>query len=94
MRIDRRAVARTLSTIGVRIYRAAPEILFAVAALAGWAALTVGVRVVTHGAPAVWPLAIGVLLMSACGWGLLGKLAYRGVYVVWRQSKKANQGRG
>lgn len=63
------------------------EIAFGVAALLGWLSLTIGLRTVLHGAAqrAVWPLSIGVLLLSACGWGFVGRLAFRGLYVIAHQ---------
>jgi len=34
---------------------------------------------------ATWAISIGLLLLSVCGWGFLGELAFRGIYVATRK---------
>lgn len=87
------AVDRALRTFGrstgqaTTQYRA--ELLVAFALLAGWASLTVGIRLLLpdRAVPAVWPLSIALLLFSACGWGFLGRLATVGLYAATRETK-------
>lgn len=66
---------------------AAAEILLTGVVLAGWAALTIGVRMLVPrgAAAAVWPTSTGLLLFSACGWRFLGRLACIGLYAATRR---------
>lgn len=57
----------------------APELALAAAIVAGWACVTIGIAGL---APAriVWPLSIGLLLLTLAGWGALRDLAALGLY--------------
>lgn len=55
------------------------------AILGGWAALTYGVASLM--VPEVWPISLGLLLLSAAGWSHLRVLAGAGIYALWRRSK-------
>ena len=63
------------------------ELLLVAAVLGGWASLTIGLCALLpdHAVRATWAISIGVLLLSVCGWGFLGELAFRGIYVATRK---------
>lgn len=53
------------------------------ALVAGWALVTLGVARYLDPA-VVWPVSIGLLLLSLCGWGFLLELFTEGLYVLSR----------
>lgn len=64
------------------------ELLLVAALLGGWASLTVGVAAIPGArARIVWPISIGLLLLSGCGWGFLARIAIVGIYARTRKSK-------
>lgn len=56
------------------------EILQAAAIFCGWACLTDGIAALTT--RQVWPISLGLLLLSLAGWQFLGTLFWRGFYVI------------
>lgn len=62
------------------------EILLSVALLLGWFLLTYGIALLTS--PVVWPLSIGVLLLSTAGWRMLWAILSYGFYGLTRADKR------
>lgn len=58
--------------------RWAAEILQLVAIVVGWLLVTRGV--VALSTPKVWPISIGLLLLSVAGWGYLATFFWCGLY--------------
>ena len=81
---------RLATDYAVRSREILAELLVAAALLVGWAALTIGARALTWGraTAAVWPLSIGLLLCSLCGWRFLAKLAGQGLYALTRDEPR------
>lgn len=61
----------------------AGELLTAAAFVGGWLLVTVGVAALLP-PRVVWPVSLGLLLLSAGGWGLLVSVARHGLYVLTR----------
>ena len=59
-------------------------VLHVCAILGGWAALTAGIAGLT--VPAAWWISLGLLLLSAAGWGHLRVLASVGLYALRRKA--------
>jgi hypothetical protein len=62
------------------------ELLVAACFLAGWALVTVGIAAYTS--PRVWPLSLGLLLLSLCGWKWLWSFVGVGLYTLIEQERK------
>lgn len=86
----RRQLRMRLEVIGARAgvplawaWAARAEFLVASAALGGWASITLAIARI--GAPdIVWPLSIGLALLSICGWSWLRTLVTLGLYTLTR----------
>lgn len=61
------------------------EILLSLSILGGWALLTHGIAILTT--PKVWPLSIGVLLLTTAGWRMLWAILSYGFYGLTRADK-------
>lgn len=66
------------------------EILTGLAFLAGWCLITAAVAALT--VPQVWPLSMGLLLLSAGGWRMLLGLATDGLYALTRPKPERKRG--
>lgn len=82
----RRAWYRTVAhAVATRqfFWRARAETLTGLALVGGW--LLVTYSIVAIAPPRiVWPASIGLLLLSATGWGLVRTIATKGLYVLHR----------
>lgn len=76
-----RIEARTRRAIDA-IAQVRAELLQALALLAGWLMVTIGVVDLT--APIAWSFSVGVLLLSIVGWKFVGVLFWRGLYALTR----------
>ncbi len=75
-----------LRALVLPLWRIRAEILLSLALLTGWAALTWGIALLTT--PKVWPLSVGVLLLSLCGWRLLWTVFSHGLYSLTREEQR------
>lgn len=66
------------------------EVLTGLAFLVGWCLVTFAVASLT--VPQVWPLSIGLLLLSAGGWRMLVGLATDGLYALTRPKPELKRG--
>jgi hypothetical protein len=83
----RRRLARNRITPRVfAVWGARAEVLLTGAALGGWYALTYGLAGLLG--TKVWPLSVGVLLLSGCGWKLLWRIVTDGLYDLTREEKR------
>lgn len=64
--------------------RYAAEAALAVALLVGWGLVTLAVARLVHRGDIVWPLSLGLLLLSASGWRLLALVVLDGLYTLTR----------
>lgn len=86
VRIDTRRVLRELRVLDAvmaalrALGSGLPEILTASAFVAGWLLITKGIADLTR--PQVWPISIGLLLLSLCGWSLIRTIFVRGLYLL------------
>ena len=68
------------------VWRVRAEILLSLALLGGWGMVTWGVAELTT--PKVWPISIGLLLLSVCGWRLLWTVFSHGLYSLTREESR------
>ena len=61
-----------------RVLRLWPEALQVVGILCGWALITFGIASLLVWQ--VWPISLGLLILSMVGWGHMRKLAVKGLY--------------
>lgn len=83
--MDARAWALGRRVLG-GLVAARAELAATAALLGGWASLTAGVAALTT--PHVWPISIGLLLLSLCGWKFLATLVTHGLYVLTREERR------
>lgn len=68
------------------------ELLLAAAMIGGWMLVTYALAAIVR--PRImWPMSIGLLMLSASGWKLLGEIATKGCYVLNVRAQR-NAGRG
>lgn len=79
----RRALSRPI----VVVWAARAELAVFVGAVGGWCALTVGVARLVR-PDIVWPLSLGILSLSLCGWRLLATVAQHGLYALSREDRR------
>jgi hypothetical protein len=72
-----------------RVWDLRAELLQALALLAGWLLVTFGLVELTT--PKVWPLSIGLLLLSLCGWKWLASLFGHGLYTLVQVSQASDE---
>jgi hypothetical protein len=91
IRVDAGAALRSLAQLTRALEliaatrRALPEIATATAFITGWLLITKGVADLTR--PAVWPISIGLLFMSLCGWRLIRTVFTAGLYALSQRAK-------
>lgn len=82
--LKRGAVAIRSFTRAVWEIRA--EILTATGLIGGWLLVTWGLPAITSWK--VWPISIGILLLSAAGWEFILNLARKGLYHLSREENR------
>lgn len=80
-----RFVVRWLGAMAESAWDVRAEAMHLASIVGGWAALTYGVASLT--VPEAWWLSLGLLLLSAAGWGHLRIIAGVGVYALTRKAK-------
>lgn len=89
----RRRVWRRAAAVGVAVWRFRAELLVALAALAGWFALTWVIADVFGHATRVWVVSLGLLAFSLVGWRFLWDIITTGLYPLTRaKPEKPNRG--
>lgn len=68
------------------------ELLLACSMIGGWLLVTYALTAIAR-PRIVWPMSMGLLLLSASGWKLIGEIATKGCYVLNVRAKRA-AGRG
>ena len=74
-----------------RLTRVVPETLFVLALLCGWGLAGWGLGLVLGrwvSPVGVWAMCAGGLLLSCCGWKMLGTLAKHGLYSLSQADRK------
>jgi hypothetical protein len=64
------------------------ELLQALAIVSGWLLVTRGIVELTT--PKLWPISIGLLLLSIAGWGFLASLFWNGLYKLRHSAERAD----
>lgn len=83
----------SVADIGIRIFGFWPEALQVLAILSGWGLVTFGVASLLVWQ--VWPISLGLFLLSIVGWGHMRMLFGKGLYKLSRSGSKArNVARG
>ena len=81
--------ARSFGAGALRLLRLWPEALQAVGILSGWALVTFGVASLLVWQ--VWPISLGLLVLSVVGWGHLKRLFGKGLYELSRDPPKRRE---
>ncbi len=80
---------RSVAAAGVRVLRLWPEALQVVGILSGWALVTFGMASLLVWQ--VWPISLGLLVLSTVGWGHMRVLFGKGLYKLSRDVRKARK---
>jgi uncharacterized membrane protein YsdA (DUF1294 family) len=87
-------VRDSLLLAAANIWARREEALLVAALLGGWMLVTYGIAGYFR-ARIVWPMSIGLLLLTASGWSVIASIASKGLYVAHRAAKrKAATGAG
>lgn len=82
------AICGRVAPILAGAQRSRAELALSAAILGGWTLITVGLAALTtrH----VWPISAGFFLLSLAGWQFVGRLFWRGLYILTRPAAKRN----
>jgi len=76
---------RILVSMAVAFVDFLPDLLQCLTIVGGWAFLTFGLAELFGGV--VWPISLGLFLLSIAGWGYLVTLFRKGLYVMSRSER-------
>lgn len=73
-------VQHAAGAIAERTWSLRAELLVAAAFLGGWFLVTLGIA--SYTSTRVWPISLGILLLSLCGWKWVWNLTSVGLYTL------------
>lgn len=80
---------QSVGAVAVRVLRLWPEGLLVLGIISGWGLVTFGVASLLVWE--VWPISLGLLVLSIVGWGHLKRLFGKGLYELSRDPPKRRE---
>ena len=90
--IERRLIPPAVAERVAPLRRCTAELALAAAFVLGWLLITFAVARLVRRADVVWPLSLGLLLVSAGGWRMLALIAADGLYTLTKDRENTPHG--